>query len=154
MPRKTTYQPTRAQLKKRASTVKQALLASFAEGRGMQVEEILALCVHEPYLTRNTLSVWIAEHQGRAQAVRGSRIIPGGYIWYHREAHSTAPYPSAERPAEAQPARSAPTLLAPTYNRARAITITLPTLPRITRLRVYAVVVTAYAATLTALEVL
>jgi hypothetical protein len=136
-------QPKKIELRRRTSTVKKALIEAGAEG--MQMPELLALVsVDEPNLTRNTLAVWIAEHQRQAQAVRDGRNAEG-YIWYHRGAH-----PSASTPTPL--VRSTPTQLAPRYN--RVIIFTLPTLPRITPLRVYAVGVTLFAVTLTALEVL
>ena len=131
-------QPKKIELKRRVSTVKKALIE--AGKKGMQVSEILAvLRVDEPNLTRDTLAAWVASQTRRIQAVRGShRAHPGGYTWYHRGADPKAPAPTARR----VPAQG------------RVITITLPSLPRITPLRVYAVGVTVLAATLTALEVL
>ena len=137
-----TYQPKKLQLKLRTYTIKRALIE--ADTQGMQVSELLA-GVDEPDLTRDTLAVWIADHQGRIQAVRGGRTLPGGYFWYHRGVLPKAPAP-------APTVRSAPSQRAPRSN--RVITLTLPTLPRLTRLRVYALAVTVYAVTITALEVL
>ena len=136
-----TYQPKKSQLKQRTSTIKRALIEAGTEG--MLVHELLALvAADEPNLTRGTLAVWVADHQGRIQAVRGGRTSPGGYFWYHRGALPKAPAPTV---------RTTPTQQAP---RGRVITLTVPTLPRITRLRVFALVVTVYAVTITALEVL
>jgi hypothetical protein len=140
------HQPTRKELRQRMSVTKQALIA--ADTQGMQVPDILALLsVDEPYLTRDTLAVWVADHKTMIQAVRGQRrTLPGGYLWYHRGVT-----PAARAPAPKTAVRSAPTQRAPSN---RVIVITLPTLPRITRLRVYSLAVTLYAAALTALEVL
>ena len=136
-----TYQPKKSQLKQRTSTIKRALIEAGTEG--MLVGELLALvAADEPNLTRGTLAVWVADHQGRIQAVRGGRTSPGGYVWYHRTAFSKAPAPTV---------RTTPTQQAP---RGRVITLTVPTLPRLTRLRAYSLVVTVYAVTITALEVL
>ena len=136
-----TYQPKKFQLKQRTSMIKRALIEAGTEG--MLVHELLVLvAADEPHLTRGTLAVWVADHQGRIQAVRGGRTSPGGYVWYHRTAFSKAPAPTV---------RTTPTQQAP---RGRVITLTVPTLPRITRLRVFALVVTVYAVTITALEVL
>ena len=141
------HQPTRKELRQRMSVTKQALID--ADTQGMQVHDILALLsVDQPYLTRDTLAVWIADHQARIQAVRGRRTVPGGYIWYHRH-HTPAPAPA---PAPKAAVRSAPTQRAPRPN--RVIILTVPTLPRLTRLRAYSLVVTVYAVTITALEVL
>ena len=136
-----TYQPKKFQLKQRTSMIKRALIEAGTEG--MLVGELLALAAaDEPHLTRGTLAVWVADHQGRIQAVRGGRTSPGGYVWYHRTAFSKAPAPTV---------RTTPTQQAP---RGRVITLTVPTLPRLTRLRAYSLVVTVYAVTITALEVL
>ena len=138
-----TYQPKKSQLKQRTSTIKRALIEAGTEG--MLVGELLALvAADEPHLTRGTLAVWVADHQGRIQAVRGGRTSPGGYVWYHRTAFSKAPAP-------APTVRSTPTQRAP---RGRVITLTVPALPRLTRLRAYSLVVTVYAVTITAMEVL
>jgi hypothetical protein len=133
------HQPKKLQLKHRASTIKRALIDAGTQG--MQVGELLA-SVDEPGLTRDTLAVWVADHQGRIQAVRGGRTSPGGYVWHHRAAFSKAPAPTV---------RSTPAQRAP---RGRVITITLPALPRLTRLRAYSLAVTLYAAALTLVEVL
>jgi hypothetical protein len=149
-------QPTKIKLKRRTSTVKKTLIEAGAEG--MQMPELLALVrVNEPNLSRDTLAVWVANHQPQAQAVREGRNGEG-YIWYHRGTLPKAPTPTPlTRPwrdrvqvplIEGIQVRSAPT------QQARVITITLPALPRITPLRVYAVGMTVLAATLTALEVL
>ena len=136
-----TYQPKKFQLKQRTSMIKRALIEAGTEG--MLVHELLVLvAADEPHLTRGTLAVWVADHQGRIQAVRGGRTSPGGYVWYHRTAFSKAPAPTV---------RTTPTQQAP---RGRVITLTVPTLPRLTRLRAYSLVVTVYAVTITALEVL
>ena len=138
-----TYQPKKTELKRRASTVRQALIEAGTQG--MQIPGLLALVrVNEPDLNRDTLAVWIAAHQRQAQAVREGRN-GDGYFWYHRGANPKAPTPTPL-------VRSTPAQLAPRYN--RVITITLPALPRITPLRVYSVLVTLFATTLTALEVL
>ena len=137
-------QPTKIELKQRAATVKRALIEAGTQG--VQVHELLAaLNVNEPNLNRDTLAVWVAAQTRRLQAARGKRKHPGGYTWYHRGANPKAPTPTPL-------VRSTPAQLAPRYN--RVITFTLPTLPRITPLRVYSVLVTLFAATLTALEVL
>ena len=143
------HQPTRKELRQRMSVAKQALID--ADTQGMQVHDILALLsVDQPYLTRDTLAVWVADHKTMIQAVRGQRrTLPGGYIWYHR---GVTPAARAPAPAPKTAVRSAPTQPAPSSN--RVIVITLPTLPRITRLRAYSLVVTAYAAALTATGVL
>ena len=136
-----TYQPKKLQLKLRTYKIKRALIEAGTEG--MLVHELLALvAADEPTLTRGTLAVWVAAHQGRIQAVRGGRTSPGGYVWYHRTAFSKAPAPTV---------RTTPTQQAP---RGRVITLTVPTQPRLTRLRAYSLVVTGYAVTITALEVL
>lgn len=136
-------QPKKTELKRRAATVKRALIEAGKEG--MQMPELLALArVQEPNLKRDTLAIWVAGHERQAQAVRMGRT-KDGHIWYHRGVHPKAPTPTPlVRSTSAQPASR--------YN--RGITITLPALPRITPLRVYAVAVTVFAATLTALEVL
>ena len=132
-------QSKKIELKRRASTVKKALIEAGTQG--MQIPALLALVnVDEPSLTRNTMAIWVAEHQRQIQAVREGRNGEG-YFWYHRGTHPKASTPTPL-------VRSTPTQLA------RVITITLPALPRITPLRVYAVAVTVFAATLTALEVL
>jgi hypothetical protein len=131
-------QPTKTQLKQRAATVKRALIEAGKEG--MQVHEILALVqVNEPDLNRDTLAVWVTSQTRRIQAVRGSRTGKG-YNWLHRGTNPKAPTPTP--------------LVRSTPAQGRVITITLPALPRITPLRVYAVGMTVLAATLTALEVL
>ena len=136
-------QPKKTELKRRAGTVKKALIEAGTQG--MQIPGLLALVrVNEPDLNRDTLAVWIAAHQRQAQAVREVRN-GDGYICYHRGANPKAPTPTPL-------IRSTPAQLAPRYN--RVITITLPALPRITPLRVYSVLVTLFATTLTALEVL
>ena len=138
------HQPKKLQLKHRASTIKRALIDAGTQG--MQVGELLALvAADEPNLTRDTLAVWIADHQGRIQAMRGGRTLPGGYFWYHRGV-----LPKARE--QGTGLRSAPSQRAPRSS--RVITVTLPALPRLTRLRVFALVVTVYAVTITALEVL
>ena len=130
-------------LRNRTTTIRRALIE--AGSRGMKVQEILPLLLdREPNLNRNTLAVWIADHQRQIQAVRANLSSPGGYTWYHRGAYPVPTVVTAPTPT--------PPELAPRYS--RAITITLPTLPRITRLRVYALAVTVYAAVLTAMEVL
>ena len=135
--------PKKTELKRRAATVKRALIQAGKEG--MQIPELLALVrVNEPNLKRDTLAIWVAGHERQAQAVRKGRTRDG-YIWYHRGVHSKAPTPTPL-------VRSTPAQLAPRYN--RVITITLPALPRITPLRVYAGAMTVLATTLTALEVL
>ena len=139
-----TYQPKKFQLKQRTSMIKRALIEAGTEG--MLVHELLALvAADEPNLTRGTLAVWVADHPGRIQAMRGGRTSPGGYFWYHRGALPKAPAPAPS-------VRTTPTQQAPRSN--RVITLTLPALPRLTRLRVYALAVTVYAAVLTAMEVL
>ena len=138
-----TYQPKKTELKRRASTVRQALIEAGTQG--MQIPGLLALVrVNEPDLNRDTLAVWVAAHQRQAQAVREGRNW-NGYFWYHRGAPPKAPTPTPL-------VRSTPAQLAPRYN--RVITITLPALPRITPLRVYAGAMTVLATPLTALEVL
>ena len=75
-----TYQPKKFQLKQRTSMIKRALIEAGTEG--MLVHELLVLvAADEPHLTRGTLAVWVADHQGRIQAVRGGRTSPGGYGW-------------------------------------------------------------------------
>lgn len=139
-----TYQPKKSQLKQRTSTIKRALIEAGTEG--MLVGELLALvAADEPHLTRGTLAVWVADHQGRIQAMRGGRTLPGGYFWYHRGV-----LPKARE--QGTGLRSTQTQRAPRSS--RVITVTLPALPRLTRLRAYSLVVTVYAVTITALEVL
>jgi hypothetical protein len=136
-------QPKKTELKRRASTVRRALIEAGAQG--MQIPGLLSLVqVSEPNLNRDALAVWVATHQRQTHAIREGRN-GDGYIWYHRGAHPKVPTPTPL-------VRSTPAQLAPRYN--RVITITLPALPRITPLRVYSVLVTLFAATLTALEVL
>ena len=134
---------TQLTLRNRTAAIRRTLLA--AGPQGMKVHEILPLLLdREPNLKLATLAVWIADHRREIQAVRANLTVPGGYTWYHRGAYQSPPEAKAPTPTPPQ--------LAPRYN--RAITITLPTLPRITRLRVYAVAVTVYALGLTLLAVL
>ena len=131
-------QPKKNELKRRAATVKKALIEAGTQG--MQIPALLALVnVDEPSLTRNTMAIWVAEHQRQVQAVREGRN-GDGYIWYHRGTHPKTPTPTP--------------LVRSTPAQGRVITFTLPSLPRITPLRVYAGAMTVFAATLTALEVL
>ena len=135
--------PIQLTLRSRTATIRRALVA--AGQQGMKAPEILPLLLdREPDLNRNTLAVWIADHRRQIQAVRANLTVPGGYTWYHRGAYQPPTAVTAPTPTPPQ--------LAPRYS--RAVTITLPTLPRITRLRVYAVAVTVYALGLTLLAVL
>ena len=85
-------QSKKTELKQRASTVKKALIEAGTQG--MQIPELLALVqVHEPNLNRDTLAIWVADHERQAQAVRKGRTR-NGYIWYHRGAHPKAPIPT------------------------------------------------------------
>jgi hypothetical protein len=98
--------------------------------------------VNEPMLNRDTLAVWVKEHDGEAQARRSPRRNRDGYTWYSRQFRPDKPDPTmtVRRVMTQRPQR-------------RVITVTLPSLPRLTPLRIYSVAVTVYAATLTMLEV-
>jgi len=128
-------QPTRVQLRQRTDTIKIALIE--ADIKGTTVSKLLALAtVYEPDLNINTLAVWISMNRRKLQAERSVRRIAGrNYMWYHRgksitdlQAHEV----STQR---------------------RVVTITLPSLPRITPLRIYALAITAYSIVLTILAV-
>jgi hypothetical protein len=131
----------KVKMARRVSTVKRSLLD--AGGLGLDIPQLLALTnVIEPTLKRDTLAVWLAHHQRQIHAERSTYRTALGYIWYHRGRRKAIVItPSA---ASRQEVRGVPT-------QRRVITVTLPSWPRITPLRVYAVAVTGIAATLIAL---
>jgi hypothetical protein len=131
-------QPNYIQLKNRVAVIKRALIEAGAEGTTSGHLHDLVL-VLEPTVTRKSLALWIAMNQRRLQAVRGLRT-GHGFMWYHRGAMRKASAP-VRRGRRATSQR-------------RAVTVTLPALPRLTLLGVYSVLVTVYAAALTALKVL
>ena len=131
---------TQVQVRQRVRAIKKALLE--AGGQGLRMD-FLALHVweSEPDISIASLSAWVFKNQRRLQAVRDRQPESGRYFtWYHRSAVKKVFAPATQM-------RNTPT-------QHRAITIPLPSLPRITPLRVYAVAVTVYAATLTALAAL
>ena len=132
------YQPNYVQLKNRVTVIKRALIeagmAGTTSGHLFDLVHVL-----EPAMSKKSLALWVAMNQQRLVAVRGLRTSQG-FTWYHRGAMRKASAP-AKRGRVATPQR-------------RAVTVTLPAMPRLTLLRVYSVLVTTYAAALTALKVL
>jgi hypothetical protein len=139
-------QPKKQQLRQRRAWVKQALIQAGTQG--MTLPDLLKLAqVNEPQLNRGTLAVWVADHQPQIQAERGNRTRKG-FRYYHRGTlRSMGAKPHVETVRSPDPRTSHhPTL----RQQRRVITIPLPRLPRVTRLRAYSVAVTVYALLITA----
>jgi len=142
-------QPKKQQLKQRRAWIRKALMEAGTNGMGLA--DLLGLArVNEPHLNKATLAVYIADHQSLLQAERGNRTR-AGFRYYHRgtlrsmgakayfDAFRTVPKPDPRTPHQR-------TL----RQQRRAITIRLPRLPRVTRLRAYSVAITVYAVLITA----
>ena len=136
-------QPTKKQLRQRLITVKKALIE--ADTKGMVLAAIpAAVQVAEPMVTTHAVSMWVPQNERKLQAERSTRRIAGrNYVWFHRGVNRKSPQVvgRAEPPMRVR--------RVPTPTQSRVITISLPSLPRITRLRVYAFAVTVYAILIT-----
>ena len=139
-------QPKKQQLKQRRAWIRKALMEAGTNGMGLA--DLLGLArVNEPHLNKATLAVYIADHQSLLQAERGNRTR-AGFRYYHRGTlRSMGAKPHVETVRSPDPRTSHhPTL----RQQRRVITIPLPRLPRVTRLRAYSVAVTVYALLITA----
>ena len=139
-------QPKKQQLKQRRAWIRKALMEAGTNGMGLA--DLLGLArVNEPHLNKATLAVYIADHQSLLQAERGNRTR-AGFRYYHRGTlRSMGAKPHVETVRSPDPRTSHhPTL----RQQRRVITIPLPRLPRVTRLRAYSVAITVYAVLITA----
>ena len=172
----TKYRATNQQLRRRVMSIKNGLVN--AGSQGMTTEELSVLLnIEEPRLRHTSVANFVFDNARRFNAVRGIKKQAGmSYVWYTRGveqnrkpprmAEVIAPSPAwneEQLPDQVLEQRDAVTLdkiresgkerIGAADNQPRVIIIRVPSLPRMTALRWYALAVTVYGSTMTALEV-